>query len=295
MTVVDTDIQRWSQSLKRNIGRHFLSRQDDMARCWDKERDSMKKLLVTLTPAESKRLIARGLLATDIIQTVLKNGYLCITLGTTSGYLVEEILGEYDKTRHIAGITVPKGLAVTVKDNRATDAIFHKGEYLEGKKVVDVVGKMGSEDIIIKSANALDENFVPIVLLASATAGTVGTFIGPASAKNIKIIVPVGLEKSIPVAYDEFCGEFGQDDWDYSIGTPVGAIALTQGIAFTEIEAVEALFDATTIPIAAGGVNGAEGSVSLFIEGGDEEIARAHEFFKDLKGEPPFPKVDRVK
>jgi hypothetical protein len=42
-------------------------------------------------------------------------------------------------------------------------------------------------------------------------------------------------------------------------------------------------------------VNGAEGSVSLFIEGGDEEIARAHEFFTDLKGEPPFPKVDRVK
>jgi molybdopterin/thiamine biosynthesis adenylyltransferase len=75
----------------------------------------------------------------------------------------------------------------------------------------------------------------------------------------------------------------------------VGAIALTEGIAFTEIEAVEVLFNATAIPIAAGGVNGAEGSISLFIEGEDEEIARAYEFFKDLKGEPPFPKVDRVK
>ena len=31
------------------------------------------------------------------------------------------------------------------------------------------------------------------------------------------------------------------------------------------------------------------------IEGGDEEISRAYEFFTDLKGEPPFPKVDRVK
>ncbi|MFW9808583.1 MAG: hypothetical protein ACFFE6_04290 [Candidatus Thorarchaeota archaeon] len=254
----------------------------------------MKKLLVTLTPAESKRLIARGLLATDIIQNALKNGYLCITMGTTSAYLAEEILGEYDKTRHIAGIVVPKGLATTDRKTRVSDAIFYKGEYLENKKVIDVVDKMCADDVIIKSANAIDENYVPIVLLADDTAGTVGTFIGPAAARNIKVIVPVGLEKSIPVAYGEFCGKFGKNDWDYAIGTPVGAVALTQAIAFTEIEAVEALFDASAIPIAAGGVNGAEGSVSFFIEGGDEEIARAHEFFTDLKGEPPFPKVDRV-
>jgi hypothetical protein len=255
----------------------------------------VKKLLVTLTPSESKRLIAKGLLALELVQKALQKGYLCITLGTTSGYLVEEILGEYDKTRHIAGVTVAKGLAITDKDNRASDAIFHKGNYIDNKKVIDVLDKMGPEDVIIKSANALDENYVPIVLLASDTGGTVGSFLGPAAAKNIKVIVPVGLEKSIPVAYEEFCGQFGKDDWDYAIGTPVGAIAIKEGIAFTEIEAVEALFDATAIPIAAGGVNGAEGSISLFIEGGDEEIARAYEFFKDLKGEPPFPKVDRVK
>ncbi|MHA2323688.1 MAG: hypothetical protein ACXACG_18840 [Candidatus Thorarchaeota archaeon] len=118
---------------------------------------------------------------------------------------------------------------------------------------------------------------------------------GSAAARNIKVIVPVGLEKSIPVAYEEFCGQFGKNDWDYAIGEPVGAIAITEGIAFTEIEAVDVLFGAVAIPIAAGGVNGAEGSISLFIEGDDDEIARAHEFFTDLKGEPPFPKVDRVK
>jgi len=255
----------------------------------------VKKLLVTLTPSESKRLIAKGLLALDLIQEALESGYLCVTLGTTSGYLVEEILGEYDKTRHIAGITVPKGLSVTDKETRAFDAIFHKGEYIENKKVIDVLDKMGPKDVIVKSANALDENYVPIVLLASETGGTVGSFIGSAAARNIKVIVPVGLEKSIPVAYEEFCGQFGMDDWDYAIGTPVGAIALIEGIAFTEIEAIEALFDATAIPIAAGGVNGAEGSISLFIEGDDDEIAQAYEFFKDLKGEPPFPKVNRVK
>jgi len=254
----------------------------------------VKKLLVTLTPAEGKRLIAKGLLTLDLVQNALKKGYLCITMGTTSGYLVEEILGEYDKTRHIAGIVVPKGLAVTDAKKRAFDAIFYKGEYVENTKVIDVLDKMGPEDVIIKSANALDVNYVPIVLLASETGGTVGSFMGSTAAKNIKVIVPVGLEKSIPVAYEEFCGQFGKEDWDYAIGTPVGAIAVTEGVTFTEIEAVEVLFNATAIPIAAGGVNGAEGSISLFIEGGDEEIAQAYEFFNDLKGEPPFPKVDHV-
>jgi hypothetical protein len=255
----------------------------------------MKKLLATLTPAESKRLIARGILATDIVQNALKNGYLCITMGTTSGYIVEEILGEYDKTRHIAGIVVPKGLAVTDGKKRFTDAIFHKGEYVENTKVIDILDKLGPNDVIIKSANALDENYIPIVLLAHETGGTVGVFLGSVAARNIKLIVAVGLEKSIPVAYEEFCGKFGKDDWDYSIGTPVGAIALHEGIAFTEIEALEVLFDVEATPISAGGVNGAEGSITLFIEGGDEETARAYEFLVDLKGEEPFPKVEHVK
>ncbi len=254
----------------------------------------MKKLLATLTPAESKRLIARGILATDLVQDALKNGYLCITLGTTSSYLVEEILGEYDKTRHIAGIVVPKGLAIMDGSKRTTDAIFHKGEYLENTKIVDVLDELGPNDVIVKSANALDENYIPIVLLASPTGGTVGSFLGAATARNIKLIIAVGLEKSIPVAYEEFCGQFGKDDWDYSIGTPAGVIAIHEGITFTEIEALESLFDVQAMPISAGGVNGAEGSITLFIEGGDEETARAYEFLVDLKGEPPFPKVEHV-
>ena len=254
----------------------------------------MKKLLVTLTPSESKRLIAKGLLAIDEIQAALSNGYLCVTLGTTSSYLVEEILGEYDKTTHIAGLTVPSGLAVTKADKRAYDAIFYKGDYLEEKKVNDVLDKLGPEDVIIKSANALDADFIPLILLASETGGTIGSFLGAAASRNIMIVMPTGLEKCIPVAYDEISGSFGKDDWDYALGTPVGIMAVPEGIPFTELEAIEALFEVSAMPIAAGGINGAEGSISLFIEGDDENIYAAYEFFQDLKGEPPFPKVEHI-
>ncbi len=254
----------------------------------------MKKLLVTLTVSEGKRLIAKGLLALDEVQTALREGYLCITLGTTSSYLVEEILGEYDKTKHMAGLTVREGMSVLSKELRAFDAIFYKGEYLDGKKVIDVVDELGPNDVIIKSANALDSDMVPLVLLASETGGTVGSFIGAASSKNITVIMPVGLEKCIPVAHGEIVGRFGKDDWDYSIGMPVGIIAVPEGIPFTEMEALEVLFGVEAVPIAAGGVNGAEGAITLFIEGDDEDIIEVYEFLKGIKGEPPFPEIRNI-
>ncbi len=254
----------------------------------------MKKLLVTLTVSESKRLIAKGLLATEEVTTALQEGYLCVTLGTTSSYLVEEILGSYDKTKHIAGLTKPEGMTITQKEHRAHDAIFHRGEYLDEKKVIDVLSELGPKDVIIKSVNAFDRDWTPIVLLASETGGTVGSFIGAAAAKNVTIVMPGGFEKFIPVSYDDFVGQFGKDEWDYTIGWPVGAIAIPEGIPFTEIDALQALFGVLTIPIAAGGINGAEGSVTFFIQGEDAGIARAHEFLEMLKGEPPFPEVKHV-
>jgi hypothetical protein len=258
------------------------------------ESDNLKKLLVSLTPAEGKRLIAKGLLATEAVQNALNHGYLCVTLGTTSSYLVEEILGEYDKTRHIAGVVVPKGLSVVKRDMRSSDAIFHKGKLLEGKKVIDVLDELGKEDVIVKCANALDANMVPLVLLAHPTGGSVGSFIGAAASRNITLVMPSGYEKCIPVPYDVMIGQFGKDDWDYSFGMGVGVIPVPNGIPFTEGDALDALFGVWTMPIAAGGVNGAEGAVTLYVEGDAESIKNANEFLLGLKGEPPFPIIEHV-
>ncbi len=256
----------------------------------------MKRLLVTLTVAESKRLIAKGLLQTEEVQNALKKGYLCVTLGTTTSYLVEEILGDYEKVRHVAGVIVPRGVWVTDREHRNTDAIFKRGEYIEGKKVTDVLDELGPDDVIIKSANALDINMVPLILLASETAGSIGSFLGAVAARNIRLIMPVGLEKCIPSSHEEIKGQFGIHSWDYTIGMPVGVIAVPEAFVFTEIEALEVLFGVTAIPIAAGGVNGAEGAVTLFVMGDDENVAAAYEFLvSEIKGEEPFPTIEHLK
>jgi hypothetical protein len=258
------------------------------------EDDNLKKLLVTLTPAEGKRLIAKGLLATEAIQNALNHGYLCITLGTTSSYLVEEILGEYDKTRHIAGVVVPKGLSVVKGEMRHSDAIFHKGEYIAGKKVVDILEDLGPGDVIVKCPNALDANMIPLVLLGHPTGGSMGSFMGAVASRNITLVMPAGFEKCIPVPYDVMIGQFGKDEWDYSFGMGVGIIPVPSGIPFTEGDALDVLFNVWAVPIAAGGVNGAEGAVTLFVEGEADNIKEAYEFLLDLKGEPPFPIIEHV-
>ncbi|MEM2143590.1 MAG: hypothetical protein QXQ81_10075 [Candidatus Thorarchaeota archaeon] len=255
----------------------------------------MKKLLVTLTPAEGKRLIAKGILALEPVQKALKSGYLCVTLGTTNSYIVEEIIDGYDKTRHVAGVVVPRGVWLTRADSRATDAIFHKGEYIAGKKVVDVLSELGSDDVILKGANALDADFVPLVLLAHQTGGSIGAILGAVAARNIRLIMPVGLEKYIPTRHYELVGRLGVSDWDYAIGKPVGVIAVPEGIPFTEIEAFNVLFGVSAVPIAAGGVNGAEGAVTFLIEGEDENIDRTYEYIQDrIKGEELFPTLTEL-
>ena len=52
------------------------------------------KMTVTLTVAESKRLIAKGVAAHPAVRQALENGLVAIAKGTTNGYVAEEILGQ---------------------------------------------------------------------------------------------------------------------------------------------------------------------------------------------------------
>lgn len=60
------------------------------------------RVQVTLTPSESKRLIAKGVVKLPSIQNALENHTIILAGGTTNGFLVEEFLGEtLDKKKYI--------------------------------------------------------------------------------------------------------------------------------------------------------------------------------------------------
>lgn len=73
---------------------------------------------------------------------------------------------------------------------------------------------------------------------------------------------------------------------DEAIGNKVGLIPMVGATVVTELSALEILYDLEARCIAAGGVDGSEGSVTIAIEGLDEEVERAIKDIKSLKGEP---------
>lgn len=245
--------------------------------------------LFTLTPAESKRLIGKGAAALPEIKHAMMNGYLLIGRGSTNAYILEELLGEkIKKEAYTAGQVIKGVLCVLGPEERIKPVIFHKGKAIEAEPV-SVLDKLAPGDILLKGANAIDHQGNVGVLMASPVGGTMGQFYLAMKARGLEIIYPVGLEKMIPSV--ELAAQFGGTlTLGKTIGALVGMACVADGIAFTEIDAIESLFNVEAVHFASGGWGGAEGCVTLAVDGPDAEVKKCIKFMEQkIKGEPPLP------
>jgi hypothetical protein len=245
--------------------------------------------LFTLTPAESKRLIAKGVAALPEIKHAMKNGYLLVGRGSTNAYILEELLGnKIRKEAYTAGQVIKGVLCVLGPDERIKPMIFQKGKAIEAEPA-SVLDKLASGDILLKGANAIDHQGNVGVLMASPAGGTMGQFYMALKARGLEIIYPVGLEKMIPSV--ELAAQFGGTlTLGKTIGARVGMACVADGIAFTELDAIESLFEVDAVHFASGGWGGAEGCVTLVVEGPDAEVKKCTKFIEQkIKGEPPLP------
>lgn len=242
----------------------------------------MKQIQVTLTPRESKRIIAMGVKKLPVVQQALKKGIILITLGTTNAYVAEELTGrKIDHLRYAAGYI--DGTAAVVPQEKRLPMIAVKN----GKEVSaeNIINEMTSQDVIIKGANAIDPDGIAGVMLANPMGGTTGNITGPVMAKGINLVIPVGLEKSIPYSIIEISKRIGIQRCIKATGLPVGMAPLA-GIVVTEVEALTLLGAEDVFPIGAGGVEGGEGSITLCVIGERaEEIFEIVQMVKEKKGE----------
>lgn len=239
---------------------------------------------IILTPWESRRLIAKAVVQRPDVQHALQNGIVSIARGTTTSYIVDELIG-LEKEKYCIGCIEPDRLCLVPAENRLPEIAFVKGEPKEIPSA-EIIKEMGAEDVFIKGANAVDCNFEAAILLGSPTAGTIGAAIGAVYAKGINFIVPVGLEKLIPYSVRKVSAFTGFTKVHSSMGMSVGYFPVLATV-ITEIHALEQL-GITAVPIAAGGVNGAEGSVVLSIQGEEKNVERALQVVESVKGEPPL-------
>jgi len=145
---------------------------------------------------------------------------------------------------------------------------------------------MGAGDVFLKGANAVNYDLAQAaVLIGHPAGGTMGAALGGLVSRRVRLVHPVGLEKSIPgdlVEAARLMAESGP-----AVGDVYG-LWVSQGELFTEIEALETLYDVEAVPIAAGGIAGAEGSVTIALFGTKGELDRVLGEIAEIQKEPPF-------
>lgn len=242
--------------------------------------------MITLTVAESKRLIAKGVRAIDYVDRALEEGIVAVSKGTTNAYIAEELLGKkIDKTRYVLGRTFPHDSQPFQVDGSLPDVVVREGDVIEDLAAVDAAKEMGPGDVFIKGANAINPALGQAgLLIGHPTGGTMGAALGILTSRRVHLLVPAGLEKTVPVDLERVAerikNEPGRD--------PIHGLWAFTGHIFTEADALRELTGVEAIPVAAGGIGGAEGAIWLMLSGSAQQLDETIAILDEVWGEPAF-------
>jgi hypothetical protein len=259
------------------------------------EPDKIVQAGATLTVAESKRLIAKAVAQMPIVKNALENGMVIIIKGTTTRYVAEEITGQkIEPAEFVTGRIMPKQPELLPKGKSVNNVILEKGKVLD-IPLPDAVKKLKPGDVVMKGANALDYKnklaagnimvgphlgFVP-----GPDGGTTGMTMPSIVARKVHLIIPVGLEKQVAGDIVDLTLKMREPMESLNV---LPSMWLLTGEIVTELEAIKILTGATAFQSSAGGVNGAEGGVWLVFRGTRDQVEKAMELTKSVKGEPPY-------
>jgi len=250
--------------------------------------------IVSLTPSESKRLIAKAIAKFPEVKRAFKKGLIVIRPGSTTAFIVEELLGiTINKSDFFSGLVTEGELAFNTSPTKLFPFLIRDGKQAPMPTDRDIVQEeFTPNDVLIKSANAVDPEGNAGIL----TAAEIGT--GPwsvlAGARGFHLIVPVGLEKLIPSVIEATKAIPGTYRLKYSTGMPVVLFPLLKAKVVTEIQAFETLCGISATHISSGGIGGSEGSVILCLTGDEQKLDEAMKLVKAIKGEPPVAKPSRL-
>jgi len=247
---------------------------------------------VVLTPAASKRLIARGVAAHPIVERAMHNGRIVIARGTTNAFVAEELLGEpIDRGAYAAGF-IDGRWSMNSRLGDMEEIVLERGRPATGDPD-KILASLGVGDVLIKGGNAVDPWGVVGVLLASPSGGTVGRYVPAAVARGVDIVIPISLSKSIHASVIDLSEEMGSGKVLLHAGLACGLYPL-HGHLVTEIEAIRLVADVDAVHVASNGVGLGHGSVSLFLYGEEEDVKRAFAMAEELAGEADVDLVGRA-
>jgi len=241
--------------------------------------------LVVLTPAESKRLIAKAVAALPEVQWAYGHARLVVSSGSTNAMVLEEVTGEtVAPHRYCMGLLAGGVLSKSLVEDLVLPRFFEKGKLVEMESR-EFFKTLEKGDVVVKGANAVDPQGNAGVLVGNETGGTIGALLGIACVRGIPMIMPVGLEKLV-ASVPEAAAGWGQLTLSYSMGLKCWLTPVSTGMVITEIEALGLIAGVRGRLVAAGGIGGSEGAVVLLLEGYEENLDKAVGVVEALKGEP---------
>jgi hypothetical protein len=260
---------------------------------------------IVLTPAESKKLISKAVAKLDVVRQAVSEGMVVLHPSSSTYFIVEEITGTRPKTNYwVCGVVTPKGMCVEMAmvlgpsytpQNISSDPgdlraswIIKNGKVSAEEKLSELLSRMTPKDVYIKGVNALDPQGNVGVLVGHE--GSMGYILSAWRRKKFNLIYPVGLEKLISTPIHQATREAKPAKYGYAMGMPTGLFPCPGGKTVNELEAITILSGATAIQIAAGGLGGAEGAITLLIKGNDDQVKRAIEHVEQSKG-ARFPQL----
>jgi len=264
---------------------------------------------VSLIPAESKKLIAKAVTKMEIVQRALDQGLIVLHPSSSTYFMIEEITLHKPPTNvWVCGAIVPKGACGEVGPHMGAHSLFRtiqkeheapnkpnpgdfyhswvlrKGALAPKEPLNVLLEEMGHNDIYIKGVNALDiEGRVGILWGNEVEGGTAALVMAVQRQKGFNLIFPAGLEKLIPFPIQDVAKEAKKYEYDYAMGVSCGLLPC-QGTVITELRAIEILSGATAIPIASGGLGGAEGAITLVVKGNKDQVTKAIQYIESSKG-----------
>jgi hypothetical protein len=254
---------------------------------------------IVLTPAESKKLIAKAVARLETVQRAASKGIVALHPSSSTYFIVEEITGSKPKTNYwVCGVVTPKGMCVemamalgvglTPHEERVDPGdlqgtwVIEKGLLGREEKLSSLLYRMTPSDVYVKGVNALDREGNVGVLFGLE--GSMGYIQAARKKRNFTIVYPAGLEKLIPLTVKEAAKEAMFTQYESGMGMPVGLYPCPAGVTINEVRAIEILSGASAIPIASGGLGGAEGAVTFVLKGRADKVKKALDFVEQSKG-----------
>ncbi len=255
------------------------------------------RAIVVLTHSECKRLIARGIAQLPEVKEALKNRKIFVSRGSTTAFVLEELLGEpVNKAHYVTGQMTGEKKDLyrygSLKgEKRLKEIVIEKGVKKEVDSFQDALQEFEPGDIIFKGGNTLGSDGIAGVYMAHPLGGTIGGILPIALARGIEIIVPISLSRSVDDNVWELSQILGNQtiDKEYAMGLPIGIMPVP-GEVFTELEAFDVLYpDINVFQIGSGGVGTGEGSLHFLFIGDDDKVKVAYKDMVELaKSEPEY-------